>query len=133
MSDSQTKVRTVAQEIAAAAGARKRCLEDPTREKWLDKWTEALHDIECELPHGSGIDSGTVIDFNASGDDKIVLLASYHHMNDAGFYDGWTDHILVITPAFDGLRIQVQGHDRNGIKEYLHEVFREALSAEWGI
>lgn len=79
------------------------------------------------LPSGAGLDSGTSIDATSTI-DRIVLNTSFHHMNDAGYYDGWTDHKIIIKPEFDGLQISIGGRNRNQIKEYLHETFCHALA-----
>jgi hypothetical protein len=51
-------------------------------------------------------------------------------MNDAGYYDGWTDHIVIVSPSFDGIDIKISGRNRNDIKDYLHDVFHAALTEE---
>jgi len=52
-------------------------------------------------------------------------------MNESGAYDGWTEHKLIVSPSllFD-LDLRITGRDRNGIKEYLHDVFSAALQTE---
>ena len=79
------------------------------------------------LPSGSGIDRGTkLVSASAS---RIVLECSFHHMNDCGMYDGWTEHRITIRPMFSGLELTISGRNRNDIKEYLHVVYHDALSA----
>jgi hypothetical protein len=52
-------------------------------------------------------------------------------MNDGGFYDGWTEHTITVTPSFIGsMNIKISGRDRNQIKDYLHDVFSTALTEE---
>ena len=90
-----------------------------------------LKDIEINhLPSGSGIDNGTTICRESSTPDKIVLFTSYHHMNEGGYYDGWTEHKITVTPAFDGFHIKVGGKNRNEIKDYLWDTFFFSLDAE---
>ena len=119
--------QTVIQAIAAAVAARENCIKSGNAE-WQDKWEDRLHSLQKQLPSGSGIDSGTRIDIDASSGRKIVLLASFHHMNDVGMYDGWTEHKVIVTPAFDGVDIVITGRNRNEIKDYLVETFDHALS-----
>jgi hypothetical protein len=51
-------------------------------------------------------------------------------MNEHGMYDGWTRHAITIRPTFDGIDVRIGGRDRNGIKEYLADVYREWAHAE---
>lgn len=79
---------------------------------------------ECvDLPHGSGLDNGVSIDLNRSKSDKIVFNTEFHHMNENGYYDGWTSHSLIVTPKFGGYDLRITGKNRNGIKEYLYDLF----------
>src|SRR5262245_22807771 len=117
------------QQIASTVGAYHRCIASNNQE-WTDKHLAALHEFEKELPSGSGIDSGTKIDVDVSGDEKIVLLTAYHHMDENGMYDGWTEHKITVTPSFSGFHLAISGRDRNGIKDYLHDTYSFALDAE---
>lgn len=92
--------------------------------EWIEKFLAAAE----ILPSGSGIDAGTTIDLAASTPDRIVLTMSFHHMNDGGFYDGWTDHTIVVRPSLAfGVDLRVTGRNRNEIKDYLHDVYALAL------
>ena len=51
-------------------------------------------------------------------------------MNEYGAYVGWTEHDVIVTPAFDGFNLRVTGRDRNQIKEYIGDVFHTWLSAK---
>lgn len=82
------------------------------------------------MPSGSGFDSGTTLDIDASGPTKLVFQTAYHHMNEDGFYDGWTQHKVTVLSEFDGLNIRIGGRDRNNIKEYIGETFYSALHQE---
>jgi hypothetical protein len=96
--------------------------------EWQEKWRNRLDRLQDMLPSGSGIDNGTKIDFDRSSESKIVLTAGYHHMNDGGYYDGWTDHTITIRPTFRGIDITISGRNRNEIKDYLHDVYHTALT-----
>jgi hypothetical protein len=104
--------------------------------EWRDRHMNAIEEIAREkLPSGSGIDGGTKIDVKASnvgtvhkGPEKIVLTAGYHHMDENGFYSGWTNHTITVSPSFDGLDIKISGPNKNDVKEYLGEVYYEALT-----
>lgn len=104
----------------------------PKNDEWAAKWTSKIDGLVSDfMPSGSGIDCGTKFDWDASNPEKIVFSFSFHHMNDGGHYDGWTEHLLVVRPSLAfGLEMKITGRDRNGIKEYLHDVFHSALTDE---
>lgn len=122
------KPRTVVQAFASAIVARENCLKSNNVE-WQQRHTETINRlVEDCLPSGSGIDNGTAVDLDKSTGNRIVLYTHFHHMNDGGMYDGWTDHTIIVTPAFDGIDLNIRGRDRNDIKEYLYEVYDSALT-----
>ena len=91
------------------------------------------HIIQNHLPHGSGIDAEVTLD-DSSHAEKIVLRFEYHHMDEHGFYDGWTDHTVIITPSLvNGFVMQITGMDRNQVKDYLYEVFYCSLRVDHGV
>ena len=116
--------------IASAVQARINCKERSNQE-WFDRWTKTIEEETAELPSGSGIDSAPKFDFDASTPEKLVFNFGYHHMNDGGYYDGWTDHSLIVTPSLQfGFHLRITGKDRKQIKDYLYEIFQYALSEE---
>lgn len=98
-----------------------------------EKHAEMIHFIEKELlPSGSGFDMGCRLDFEESTPNRIVVQTDFHHMNGAGFYTGWTDHKVVITPSLAfGFEVKVTGQNRNLIKDYIADVFIQALMHEF--
>jgi len=83
------------------------------------------------MPSGSGFDNGTTLDLDASSEDKLVFNTAFHHMNENGFYDGWTEHKVYVTPSLAfGFDLRITGKDRNDIKDYIHECFASALKVE---
>lgn len=99
--------------------------------KARDVWKKRLKDLEKALPSGAGIDNGTKIDLEASTPDRLVFVCAFHHMNDFGFYVRWTEHRIVVTPSFvDGVSIKVGGPNYRQIKDYLADVYYEALTEE---
>ena len=83
------------------------------------------------MPSGSGFDSGTKFDFDKSTPNKLVFQTSYHHMNQNGYYDGWTEHTITVTPSLQfGFDAVIGGRDRNGWKEYAYEVVNGCLNEE---
>ena len=51
------------------------------------------------LPSGSGWDNGTTLDRERSTPEKLVFVGAFHHMDEHGFYDGWTDHTVTVRPS----------------------------------
>lgn len=94
-----------------------------------DASTKIVDLVREHMPSGSGIDSGTKLDFGASKPDRLVFTFGYHHMNDVGMYDGWTEHTLIVTPSLHwGMETRITGPDRNQIKEYLYDTYGLALT-----
>lgn len=121
----------VYQRIAQIADAYHRSVERGNQE-WADKHEETLGKLADDyLPHGPGFDAGTAIDLAKSSVKKVVLTTSYHHMDENGFYAGWTDHTVTVLPnlAFE-FDLRISGRDRNGWKDYAYEVFYNDLTAE---
>ena len=118
---------TVAQEIASTVDAWKRCIE--AKNDWSEKHAETIEWLQDRfLPSGFGIDSGTTVDADKTTLEKVVLSFSFHHMDENGMYDGWTEHTAIVTPSFYGLDIRITGQNRNDIKDYFQDVFYHALT-----
>jgi len=114
--------------IARAGDAANNCAAQGNRE-WQQVWEELLAKCEELLPSGSGFDSGTKIEYASSS--KIVLQTSYHHMNEYGYYDGWTEHTVTVIPNLvHGFDLRISGRNRNDVKEYIADVFCDALRSE---
>lgn len=103
---------------------------DHVREDNRTIWAELLDTIMQTAPSGSGIDSGTQLDEDKSSANRLVFLMPFHHMNENGMYDGWTEHTCIVTPIFGGFDVRITGRNRNGIKDYLGEVYQYWLSQE---
>lgn len=118
-------------DIASTIAARLNCLNGQGSEEWLKKHEEQLRIYEAELPSGSGFDSGSHIDLERSQPERIYFTTSYHHMNENGMYDGWTEHSVVMTPSLQfGYSLHITGKNRNDIKEYIHQAFAAVLDTE---
>lgn len=123
--------------LAQAIQARDKCLErkqwmkgtssEEGHAEWVGRWEAYITRVLKGMPSGSGIDSGTCL-----GDcrpDRLMLVVDYHHMNENGFYDGWTHHCLIIKPSLlHDFTIRITGPNRNDIKDYLTEVYQHVLS-----
>lgn len=100
---------------------------------WAGKHEEAINLIMRDAPSGSGIDAGTKILTGKSTSEKIVLFSQFHHMNDGGYYDGWTEHEVWVLPSLMfGMTLKLTGRNRNDIKDYLYDVYHSWLTEEVG-
>lgn len=113
--------------LAQTVQARANCVESGNAE-WHGRHSHAIHAlVRALMPSGSGIDAGTKIDLPASTPDKLVFTTAFHHMDQNGFYDGWTEHTVRVTPTFGGIDIAISGRNRNDVKDLLHGAFYAAL------
>jgi len=118
----------VFRQIAQLIGCLDRCHKANNCE-WLTKHGERLNEIMDSAPSGSGIDNGTVLLLEDSTPNKLLFSVDYHHMNDHGYYDGWSEHTVTVRPCLQfGIEIKISGRDRNDIKDYLHEVYHHWLN-----
>lgn len=119
------------QHIARSIQALKTCQQTPVNEFGVRIHSEALEQFEDLLPSGSGIDCGTKINIEKSTAKALWLSFSYHHMNENGMYDGWSEHELVVTPSLtSNFDLRITGRDRNQVKDYLYDVYQSNLSDE---
>ncbi len=127
--------KTVAQEIAMVCDARNYAIEHK-RYDLVNARNDILDMIEREaLPSGSGIDNGCTIDRDESTGDRIIINLGFHHMDENGYYCGWSSHTATITASIAyGLMIDIDsdfsGLDPDDIDEdtsYLSGTLRHAL------
>jgi|VirMetMinimDraft_7_1064189.scaffolds.fasta_scaffold241884_1 hypothetical protein len=97
---------------------------------WIDKARDNLEWIQDEiLPSGSGFDSGCKI-LEHSKRNRIIIQCDFHHMNENGYYDGWTYHTCIITPdlAYDH-EMRVTGKNKRDIKNYILDIIYDAIDS----
>jgi hypothetical protein len=117
---------TLIEAIAVTGDAIRNC-ERTGNTNWLNKHKERLALLARDyLPSGSGIDNGCTIE--SADFDRVVIRTAFHHMNEHGMYDGWSEHKITVRANISGLVLTIGGRDRNAIKEHLHEVFYSALT-----
>jgi len=91
-----------------------------------DRWQDKLDAIMKTAPSGSGFDNGTKLE--SISDKRIVFTTSFHHMNEHGYYDGWTDHQVIVTADLRAdFDIRVTGRNKRQIKEYIADTFNQWL------
>lgn len=114
--------------IARAGVAADNCAKHGNTE-WQQVWEDLLEQCEKLLPSGSGFDAGTTIEHASS--NKIVLQTSFHHMDEHGYYDGWSEHTVTVIPnLMYGFDLCISGCNKNNVKEYIADVFYDALNQE---
>ncbi len=116
---------------------------------WLDTHAGRIEDLlKRYLPSGSGFDAGTkylapegpldvefleLINAPELPDtiERLRFVTGFHHMDQHGGYDGWTDHIITVKPSLcHDFTVSVSGRNRNQIKDYIHDVFSSMLCTE---
>lgn len=119
--------------LAVTVQAFKTC-QQTKNELWEGRHKESIKEMMSFLPHGSGFDSGTKLNYEKSSGEKLVFDTAFHHMNDGGFYDGWTNHTVTVRPSLShGLSLSISGPNRNDIKELMYQEFDCALTRIVGI
>ena len=133
--------KTLAQEIQGAMSAYLNSIKHGSPSS-VHYWEDYLSAIEQEfLPHGSGFDSGCVISPDESTHDYFVINTAYHHMDENGFYCGWSNHRIKVLPSHvHGIDFKIVSQDhrdpydkrKNSLKscfmDYLHETFHSILT-----
>ena len=116
--------------LSKTIAAYQMCYKNGNKE-WEEKHYATITNMLTSLPHGSGIDNGVKLDWDRTVANKIIFTFEFHHMNEAGYYDGWTAHNLVITPTFDTFDLRITGRDRNNVKEYLYQIFYDTFTTKY--
>lgn len=94
----------------------------------IDRRKAIIEQMIEALPHGSGLDNGVKFCLERSTDSKLIFSTSFHHMNEVGYYTGWTEHKIVLTPKFGDYRMRITGINKNNIKEHLADIFSETFT-----
>jgi len=101
--------RTVISTLAYAVRISK--LDD--RPDLRDHGDEIIRSIEDNyLPHGSGIDHGTVLDRDRSTPEKLIFILDFHAMDGNGSYAGWSTFEVSAEPSFEtDISLHITGTD----------------------
>lgn len=135
MNETQTEMKQIAKpvysRIAQLVVAMQNC-EEANNTEWYSRHEATIETIVKDyLPSGSGFDNGTKFDVDASNERKLVFNAPYHHMDENGYYNGWTDHTITVRPSlWNEFELSISGKDRNDFKSYAHDVFRDSLQQQ---
>jgi len=114
-------------EIASTLEALRFCQQAGDRKEWEERHSSRLREMQEMLPSGSGIDSGCKIDFG-SPKGKIVIVSSYHKMDENGYYCGWFPLTATVSPSLtQDFELTIRGKGLKDDLEYLYETFDFAL------
>ena len=93
--------------------------------------SDSLDSLQSLLASGSGFNCGSKIDLDKSKPERLQINTEFHHMNDGGYYDGWTDHAVTVRPSLAaGFDMSIGGRNLNDIKEYIASVFDYDLNRQ---
>ena len=118
--------------LSGLIGSRENCLKRGNTE-WFDTFSDRIDKIQNLLPSGSGFDTGSKIDLDKSTPDKIVINTAFHHMDENGYYDHWSDHVVRVLPSLQfGFILKISNPDREDsyFLDYVHECFNYILGEE---
>ena len=113
--------------IARAIGAYQRCSKESN--PWENFWYERLKAYERSL-YGAGIEDILIGTAMSKSDSLIVVTGRYHALSENGFYDGYYDFTVKITPSLaTGCCIRVTGNmgKYNDAKDFIFDMFSETL------
>ena len=71
------------------------------------------------------------MDLEKSTPNLLVFNTAFHHMDDHGYYDQWTDHTIRVKPSLlHDTELTVSGKNHRMIKDYIADSFMCALEEE---
>lgn len=125
----------VYQQIAGLIQARKTCIETENY-TWKENHENTLDEISKNLlPSGSGFDSGSKINIEASTSEKIIIDSGFHVMDEDGFYAEWLNLVITVKPSLQfGFLMTIKGIPAKykfQITDYVNDSFYEALNQEY--
>lgn len=99
--------------------------------EWQERHLQEIRELENRfLPSVDGFDSGCSVDLKKSTDERIEIVTHFHHLNPLGFFDGWSDYRVIVTPSLlFGFKLEVEGQN-DGPKDTIKEKMSESLGCE---
>jgi hypothetical protein len=127
MTQAYSNTKPLYQRLATLLQAVANCKQSKNLECQERHGERAIALVREYMPSGSGFDGGTELS-ERSTPNKLVFHTSFHHMDENGSYDGWTDHRVIVRPSLAfSIELTVTGPDRNDIKSLIHDSFDLAL------
>ena len=122
----KTMKQKVYKHLAMTLLARNNCVESSNKE-WEERHEDTLDKIEKNhLPSGSGFDSETIFNKSQSKPEKLILHTSFHHMDGNGSFNGWSEHMITVTPSLVfGIEIEITKDD--DYRKEMKENYKEAI------
>lgn len=117
--------QTLIQAIMVTHDALERCQSTGNAE-WAARHKASLTQLCALLPSGSGVDDGTTTVELTAG--SATFACGFHHMDEHGRYDGWTQHTITVRPDWCGPLVAVVGENRDDINEHLHSIYEDSLT-----
>ena len=121
------------QKIIQTTKALESCEEKGMIEAYNNHY-DRLQDIHKNyLPSGSGFDGQMNIE--SATDSKLIIRFDWHILNNNGYYDGWLDLLLIVTPNlandFDmKIKWYTNGNDKRKVEKY-KPLIEDFLYDEW--
>lgn len=121
------------QKISSLISSRNNCLKNNNNE-WYEKYTEKIEEITNKyFPSGSGFNGFYSFNLENSTPERLVFLCEYQHMNENGYYDGWSTLKVVIKPSLQfGFTFKLTGIQRKYSidSDYFEDIINEFLDKE---
>lgn len=119
------------QRIAQLLEAIENCWKNDNKE-WEANHLATLHELtKTYLPSGSGLDSCPRLVEDDSTPEKLLFTSDFHHMDKHGGCSGWSYHSVIVRPSLaHGITIRITGRNRDGIKEYLYDLWNAVLTTD---
>lgn len=122
--------RPLYQQFATSFTAYQNCIKDENNDSpWEHIWECVINDMtRYHMPRGSGFDGGVDLSLRESKEDKLVFYTSYHHMDEHGSYDGWSDWRVTVTPSLQfGYKIRAVVINGRRVKSWDRDYIVECL------
>lgn len=114
--------------IASTLQALRNCEAGIGHSDWIARHNATLDSYDGKMPSGAGFDSGTKLDREKSTPECLRFNTAFHHLGEDGSYHGWTEHVVSVRPSLvSGFTLAISGRDRNDIKDFIGDVFYDAL------
>ena len=132
--------------LATKAYSRLRCIDSINEssnsdnienwKKWTNRYEDEIDNImRNHFPYGSGVDNGCTFNYEKSCGNRLVINSGYHCMNENGYYDGWVNFTVTLTPDLElDYKLNIRGNfgKYRHVKDYLYQIFDDSFSQNIG-